>query len=106
VALESTVTREVVVRPANEPEHAAVEWLAETLEQAPGLLQLDIDLGYMASPRMAQWAEQGVYIIARPWPHVGPLFTKKEFPLDFAAMRVTCPNGQTVPLVERFVSPL
>ena len=98
VDLESNVTREVVVRPANEPEHAAVELLAEELEQAPGLLQRAIDLGYMASPRIAQWTEQGVYIIARPWPQVGPLFTKQEFPLDFAAMRVTCPHGQTVPL--------
>src|SRR5499433_142581 len=58
--LDSHVTREVVVRPANEPEHAAVELLVETLEKPPGLLQLDIDLGYMASPRMTQWAEQGV----------------------------------------------
>jgi DDE family transposase len=99
VDLDSKVTREVVVRPANEPEHEAVELLAETLEQAPGLLQLDIDLAYMASPRIAQWAEQGVYIIARPWPQVGPLFTKQEFTLDFAAMQVTCPGGQTVPLV-------
>jgi hypothetical protein len=99
VDLDSKVTREVVVRPANEPEHEAVELLAEELEKAPGLLQLDIDLGYMASPRIAQWAEQGVYIIARPWPQVGPLFTKQEFTLDFTAMRVTCPNGQTVPLV-------
>jgi Transposase DDE domain len=99
VDLDSKVIREVVVRPANEPEHEAVELLADTLEQAPGLLQLDIDLAYMASPRIAQWAEQGVYIIARPWPQVGPLFTKQEFPLDFAAMQVTCPGGQTVPLV-------
>jgi hypothetical protein len=38
----------VVVRPANEPEHEAVELLAEELERSPGLLQLDIDLGYMA----------------------------------------------------------
>ena len=97
--LDSKVTREVVVRPANEPEHAAVELLAETLEQPPGLLQLDIDLGYMASPRIAQWAEQGVYMSARPWPQVGPLFTKQEFSLDFAALQVTCPGGQTVPLV-------
>jgi hypothetical protein len=67
-----------VVRPAHEPEHEAVELLAEELEKAPGLLQLDIDLGYMASPRIAQWAEQGVYIIARPWPQVGPLFTKTD----------------------------
>ena len=33
--LDSTVTREVVVRPANEPEHEAVELLAEELEKAP-----------------------------------------------------------------------
>ena len=98
VDLDSTVTREVVVRPANEPEHEAVELLAEELEKAPGL-QLDIDLGYMASPRIAQGAEQGVYIIARPWPQVGPLFTKHDFTLDFAGMQVTCPGGQTVPMV-------
>ena len=99
VDLDSTVTREVVVRPANEPEHEAVERLAEEWEQAPGLLQLDIDLGYMASPRMAQWAEQGVSIIARPWPQGGPLFTKHDFTLDFVGMEVTCRGGQSVPMV-------
>ena len=97
--VESTVTREVVVRPAHEPEHEAVELLAEEWEKAPGLLQLDSDLGDMASPRMAQWAAQGVYIIARPWPQVGPLFTKHDCTLDFARMQGTCPGGQTVPLV-------
>src|SRR6266446_441349 len=97
--LDSKVTREVVVRPANEPEHEAVALLAETLEQKPGLLQLDIDLGYMASPRIAHWAQQGVYIIARPWPQRGTLFTKDDFTLDFAHGRVTCPHGQTVPMV-------
>jgi hypothetical protein len=99
VDLDSKVIREVVVRPANEPEYEAVELLAAELEQAPGLLQLDIDLGYMASPRIAQWAEQGVYIIARPWPQVGPLFTKHDFTLAFAGMQVTCPGGQSVPMV-------
>ena len=99
VDLESNVTREVVVRPAHEPEPAAVELLAEELEKAPGLLQLASDLGYMASPRMAQWAEQGVYIIARPWPSVGPLCTKDEFTLDFEGMQGTCPGGQSVPMV-------
>ena len=99
VDLDSQVIREVVVRPANEPEHEAVELLAEELEKPPGLLQLDIDLGSMASPRMAQWEAQGVSIIARPWPPVGPLFTKKDFTLDFASMQVTCPGGQSVPMV-------
>ena len=96
---DSTVTREVVVRPANEPEHAVVEVLAEEWEKAPGLLPFDVDLGYMASPRLAQWAEQGVYIIARPWPPIGPLFTKDAFTLDFARRQATCPGGQRVPLV-------
>jgi hypothetical protein len=99
VDLDSQVIREVVVRPANEPEHEAVDLLAEELEKPPGLLQLDIDLGYMASPRIAQWEAQGVYIIARPWPQVGPLFTKTDFTLDFARMHVTCPGGQSVPMV-------
>jgi hypothetical protein len=99
VDVASQVTREVGVRPAHEPEHAVVEWLAEALEKAPGLVQLDSDLGDMASPRMAQGAEQGVYIIARPWPPMSPLFTKHACPLDCARRQVTCAGGQRVPMV-------
>jgi hypothetical protein len=98
VDVESTVTREVVVRPAHEPEQAVVELLAVELEQAPGLLQRDMDLGYMASPRIAQWAAPGVSMIARPWPQGGALFTKAAFTLDFAGMPGTCPGGQSVPM--------
>src|SRR5207237_9093427 len=97
--LGSKVTRGLVVCPANGPECEAVELVAEELERGQGLLQLDIDLGYMASPRIAQWAAQGVYIIARPWPQSGALFTKHDFMLDFARMPVTCPGGQCVPMV-------
>ena len=68
-SLDSRVTREVV-GPVNEPEYEAVELVAAELERGQGLWQLDIDLD-MASPRMGQWAEQGVYIIARPWPVEG-----------------------------------
>jgi Transposase DDE domain/Transposase domain (DUF772) len=97
--LDSQVTREVVVCPANQPEHEAVELLAEELEKGAGLFQLDVDLGSMASPQIARWAAQGVYIIARPWPQGGPLLTKDDFTLDFQHGTVTCPNGQTVPMV-------
>src|SRR4029453_4283423 len=97
--LDSKGTREVVVCPANHPEHEAVELLAAAWEKGAGLFQLDIDLGYMASPRGAHWAAQGVHIIARPWPQVGPLFTKEDFTLDCAHGAVTCPNGYTVPMV-------
>jgi hypothetical protein len=97
--LDSHITREVGVCPATPPEHEAVVLLAEALEQGAGLCQLDIDLGSMANPRMAQWAAQGVHILARPWPHVGPLCTKSACTLAFPHGTVTCPNGQTVPRV-------
>jgi hypothetical protein len=99
VDLDSTVTREVVVRPANEPEHEVVERLAEELEKSPGLLQLESDLGDMASPRSAQWAAQGVHSIARHWPQGGALCTKNDFRVDFVYGLVACPGGVTVPMV-------
>jgi hypothetical protein len=98
VELDSQVIREVVGRPANEPEHDAVALLAEALETAPGRLQLDVDLGYLASPRIGQWAEQGVYIMARPWPCGGGLCTKHDFTFDFVPGTVTCPGGPRVPM--------
>ena len=98
LALDSPVTREVVVCPANAPEYEAVEWGAEELERGQGLLQLGIDLGDMASPRIAQGAAQGVYIIARPWRQRGALFTKHDFPLDCAHGTVPWPHAQTVPM--------
>ena len=69
------------------------------MEKGPGLFQLDIALGSMASPRMAQWAAPGGPIMARPWPHGGPLLTKRDCTLDFQHGTVTCPHGQTVPMV-------
>ena len=99
VDLASKVTREVGGGPAHAPEQEAVELLAEELATAPGWLQRDIALGFMASPRIAHWAAQGVYILARPWPQGGPLFPKHDCSLDCAGLQVTWPGGQTVPLV-------
>jgi Transposase DDE domain len=76
-----------------------VELVAEALERGPGLLQLDIDLGDMARPRIAQWAEPGVSSMARPWPQSGTRFTKDDFTLDFAHGMGTWPGGQTGPMV-------
>ena len=70
-----------------------------TFDNSTGLLPLDIDLGYMASPRMVPWVAQGVYSIARPWPGGGALFTTHAFTFDFADGTVTWPGGQTVPMI-------
>ena len=97
--LDSHGTREGGVRPATEPESAAVERLAAAWEKRPGGLPLESDLGDRASPRMAPWAAQGGHIMARPWPCGGPLFTTHDFPFDCAHGHVTWPQGQTVLLV-------
>jgi hypothetical protein len=99
VDLDSTVIREVGGRPANAPEHEAVELLTAERARAPGLLQRASDRGSMASPRLAPWAAQGVYSLARPGPQVGPRCTHDAFPLDWARGPVTCPGGQRVPMV-------
>jgi Transposase DDE domain len=99
VAVDSTVLREGVSRPAQEPEPEAVALRAAALENAPGLLQLASALGSMASPRMAPWAAPGVSLLARPWPPGGPLCTKPDCTLDCAGRQGTCPGGQSVPMV-------
>jgi hypothetical protein len=67
-ALDSTVTREVVVGPATHPAPEAVELLAEALEHGAGRFPLASALGDMASPRLAPGAAQGGHRSARPWP--------------------------------------
>lgn len=99
LALDRTVTREVVVCPAPQPEHAAVERRAEALEPGAGRCPLESDLGEMARPRLAQGAAQGVHRMARPWPHVGPRCTNPDGTLDCQHGPGTGPNGQTVPRV-------
>src|SRR5262249_32808440 len=99
LAVDRQVTRAVVVCPANEPEHEAVEWLVETWEQPPGLRPLASALGARASPRMPPWAAQGVDIMARPWPQGGPHLTQDDGTCDCGPGQVTCPGGQTVPMV-------
>ncbi len=39
-----------------------------------------------------------MYIIARPWPCGGALFTKHDFTFDFVRGTVTCPGGQGMPM--------
>ena len=96
VDLDSKVTREVIVRPANEAEHLVVDLARPELERGRGLRQLNIDLGYMGSELIQRWFEQGVHIIARPWRQPSELFTKEHFKLDFEFGRITCPAGQSV----------
>jgi len=73
--------------------------VAEALERGPGGLQLAMDRGDLARPRMTPGAAQGVSSMARPWPHGGPLGSPPAFTRDFPHSTVTWPHGQSVPMI-------
>lgn len=105
LALDSRVPRAVGGRPAHEPAYAAVEVVAAARERGQGWRQLDLALGDMARPRIVQWAEPGVYSMARPWPCGGPCVTTHACRFTCAHGTVTCPGGQTVPMIPGRAAP-
>ncbi len=98
--VDSQVIKEVIVRPANEPEHEVVEKFAPELETESGLKELYIDLGYAASSKIDEWEKKGVKVVARPWPERNRgFFLKSDFSLDFENLTITCPAGKEIPMV-------
>lgn len=91
------------VRPANEPEFYAAEPLKQQIEQQGlTLRELKTDLGYAASPVVAQLLAAGGSVVMKPWPVRPPapgLFAKTDFLMNFTQETVTCPAGQRVKLV-------
>jgi hypothetical protein len=86
---------DAIVRPANEPEHAALAQLEPALAPHGPLTELAIDRGYLASPRIGPLHASGVTIRAKAWrSRNGDRFPKQAFTIDLAGRRVTCPAGQ------------
>ena len=83
--------------PANAPEKVAVADLNNDIEaQGKEIDKLYIDRGYISSPLVAAVLARGGKVVCRPWRQGnGELFSKEEFTLDFEAMAITCPAGQT-----------
>ena len=95
--LDSRVIREVIVRPANEPEFEAIDHFGSALEPDLGLAEVAVDLGYMGHEKIHQWEDSGVNIVARPWTQKnGDLFTKDDFEMDFENMVLKCPSREEV----------
>ena len=87
------------VRPANEPEHRAAEWLRPDAERFGSVSELHIDRGYLASPWTRDLHDSGVRILSKPWHQRGTkCFAKRDFSIDLARQAVTCPAGETVPI--------
>jgi len=84
-----------VVRPANEPEHHALALLEPAGVQHGPLAEVQMDRGYLGSPRVDVLAAQGVAIRAKAWTSTnGGRFPKQAFTIDLAAAQVVCPAQQ------------
>ena len=89
------------VRPANEPEHRALEALLIASEaQDRQLTELHIDRGYLGSEWIGFLDAHGVCIIGKPWPARAPAghFSKREFQINLTRLQATCPAGVSVPI--------
>jgi hypothetical protein len=87
------------VRPANEPEHRALEPLLPTVTVHGRLAELFVDRGYLGSPTVAALDAAGTAIRAKAWTHHnGGRHPKQAFTIDLAQQQVTCPAAVTVPI--------
>lgn len=82
------------VRPANEPEHLAGNWLKPKVEKFGTVISKSIDRGYLASEWTSELYNQGKKVIAKPWnPATNGKYGKKEFNINLQDQKVTCPSG-------------
>jgi len=86
-----------LVRPANEPEHQALALLEPDLAPHGPLAELQIDRGYLGSPRVGALAAAGIAIRAKAWTSTNRgRFPKQAFTIDLGAAQVVCPAQQVV----------
>ena len=84
-----------VVRPANEPEQHALALLEPDVVQHGPLAEVQMDRGYLGSPRVGALSAQGVAIRAKAWTSTnGGRFPKQAFTIDLAAAQIVCPAQQ------------
>jgi hypothetical protein len=99
IDLENKLILATCLRPANEPEHKASEWLKPKVLRYGSVEEISIDRGYLAADWTLDLYKQGKNVIAKPWtPASKGKYSKKAFKIDLASAQVTCPAGNTVPI--------
>lgn len=82
------------VRPANEPEHKAAEWLKPKVLKCGEVKELSIDRGYLAAQWTTELYKQGQQVLAKPWTSTNKgKFSKTDFQIDLTNRQATCPAG-------------
>ena len=88
-----------VVRPANEPEHAALALLTPDVIRHGSLGEVFLDRGYLGSDHIGVLHARGVAIRAKAWTsHNHGRFPKQAFAIDLQRGQITCPADQRVPI--------
>jgi hypothetical protein len=101
IAIANGVILATAVEPANVREHEPAPRLLDAVEQHGAIAILDIDRGYLPTPRIAELFREGTTVYSRPWaPTNKGMFTKDDFEIHLRRREVTCPNGKTAIAVE------
>lgn len=102
----------VQVQPANRPDAEAAAPLLERVKEAGlTLSEIHIDRGYLASDAVHKERVSGVEVVTKaPTPSRTSNFGKYDFNVDYDESNITCPAGETIPLigdghVHRFPTP-
>ncbi len=101
VDLHTKLIVAVTAASANDPEKNSLPVLVDRLDQQ-GLkfARMYFDRGYVESSDIPALMADGVEMICKPWRQLnGDKFTKTDFELNFTSRTVTCPAGQTQPMV-------
>lgn len=100
IAVANGIIVAATVLPANAREHEATGALLDEAGLHGDVEALDIDRGYLASPRVAELHARGVKISSRPWAGTNNgLYAKDAFRIDLRRKLVTCPAGATARIV-------
>lgn len=101
IDLHTKLILAVLVASANEPEKDSLPLLVDRLDQQGlKLARMYFDRGYIESSDVPELIADGIEIICKPWRQSnGDKFAKTDFELDFANQTVTCPAGQTQPMI-------
>lgn len=101
VDLHTKLILAVTLASANEPEKDSLPTLVDRIDQQGLKLgRMYFDRGYVESSDVPELIADGVDVICKPWRQSnGEKFAKTDFSLDFDKQTVTCPAGQTQPMI-------
>ncbi|MBE4583365.1 DDE transposase, partial [Vibrio navarrensis] len=95
VDLDNKLILATCVRPANEPEYKASEYLKPKVNAYGEVKQIQIDRGYLAAHWTTELYEAGKEVVAKPWtPPSKSALSKNAFQIDLVEGSVMCPAGK------------